>query len=340
MLLKDFDFFLPEHLIAQRPLLKRSSSLLLVLDRSTGEISHRHFTDLTTILAPGDLLVMNNSKVIPARLFAHKVTGGKVEILIERILDQSRVLAQTKSNKTLKLGERLIIEDNIWFEIINRQDNLVELELKLDYSVESILAQYGHMPLPPYIKRSDDLTDQYNYQTIYAEKSGSVAAPTAGLHFDQELLSNLRLRGIQQAFVTLHVGLGTFKPIRVEDCTSHKMHPEYLEVTNEVCDLVNYTKSQGKKVVAVGSTTLRALESASLSGKIKPYFGDTNIFIYGNYNFVSVDALITNFHLPKTTLLMLVCAFGGYDHVMQAYQEAIKEQYRFYSYGDAMIILN
>jgi len=339
MLLSDFDFKLPPELIAQFPLPKRSSSRLLCLNKKTGKVSHHYFKELPNLLEPQDLLVLNNTKVIPARLRANKPTGGKVEILIERVLDNNKLSAQTKTSKSLKIGEKLILTDDTWFEVTDRKDNLFELLLLSPDSLDIIMKKFGQMPLPPYIKREANASDQNNYQTIYAEHSGAVAAPTAGLHFDQELIENLHKKNIQTAFVTLHVGLGTFQPVRTEKIADHKIHHEYIDVPKIICDQIMATKKNNKKIIAVGTTTVRALETASQPGEIKPYQGDTNIFIYPGYNFCCADVLITNFHLPKTSLLMLVCAFAGYENTMNAYQEAIKHKYRFYSYGDAMMVV-
>ena len=339
MLLSDFDYNLPPDLIAEEPLPKRSDSRLLCLNKKNGEITHLHFRDLPTLLTPKDLIILNNTKVIPARLYAHKPTGGAVEILLERILENNKLLAQTKACKSLKIGTKLTVADDTWFEIIGRQDNLFELFLHSPDSLNTVLKKFGQVPLPPYIKHPPTNDDQKNYQTIYAKHPGAVAAPTAGLHFDQELMQNLAKQDIQTAFVTLHVGLGTFQPVRVKNIADHKMHAEYIDVPKITCDKVITTQKNGGNVIAVGTTSARALETAAQSGEIKPYQGDTNIFIYPGSNFYSTDILITNFHLPKTSLLMLVCAFAGYENTMRAYHEAIKHQYRFYSYGDAMIII-
>ena len=338
MLLSDFDYNLPQELIAEQPLSKRSDSRLLCLNKKSGEINHLHFRDLPNLLTPKDLIVLNNTRVIPARLYTHKPTGGKVEILLERILENNKLLAQTRASKSLKTGERLILTDDIWFEIIGRQDSLFELFLHAPYSVNTVLEKFGQIPLPPYIKHKPTSNDQKSYQTIYAEHSGAVAAPTAGLHFDQELMQNLAKKNIQNTFITLHVGLGTFQPVRTKKIIDHKMHHEYIDVPKTTCNRIINAKQNGGKIVVVGTTSVRAIETASQSGEIKPYHGDTNIFIYPGSNFYSTDILITNFHLPQTSLLMLVCAFAGYENTIRAYQEAIKYKYRFYSYGDAMII--
>ena len=339
MLLSQLNFELPVELIAQHPVSgRRSDSRLLELKRTTGEISHRYFYQLPELLAKGDLVLLNDTKVMPARILAHKTTGGKVEILVERILDKDSLLVQLKTGKRLPLDKKLILdnEGKHYLKIKDAVDGLWVLQPNID--PESVLKIYGIVPLPPYIKRSPAATDISRYQTIYARKLGAVAAPTAGLHFDQDTILNLSVKGVQVAFITLHVGLGTFSPIRTENLADHKLHKEYVEVSQEVCDKVKATKSKGNKVVVCGTTTLRALESAVVQGELCPYYGDTELFIYQQYNSVVADALITNFHLPKTSLLALVCAFGGYSSVMNAYRSAIEHDYRFYSYGDAMVI--
>ena len=338
MLLEDFNFTLPAFLIAQRPLAKRNGSRLLVLNKKTGTIAHRIFSDLPGLLNPNDLIVFNDTKVMPARLHLHRRTGGKIEIIVERILNEQTILAQAKKYKKLIIGEQLALADGNYFEVIALEEGLAELRLNDDISVMNALRRFGQVPLPPYIKRAAEVDDRDSYQTIYAKKLGAIAAPTAGLHFDQELLDRLRERGMNTAFITLHVGLGTFKPMRTHNIVEHKMHAEYVEVSAEVCAAVDNARKLGGRVVVVGTTTLRALESASLNGQLQPYRGETSIFIHGNYNFLSSDVLITNFHLPKTTLLILVCSFGGYGNVMRAYGEAIQSGYRFYSYGDAMML--
>lgn len=339
MLLSDFDFNLPPELIAQSPLLKRSDSRLLCLNKATGEITHRYFKDLPKLLAPQDIIILNNTKVIPARLYAHKPTGGKAEILIERILGDNKLLTQIKTSKSLRIGEKLILDQESWFELTGREDNLFELVLHSVDQLNTIIEKFGQIPLPPYIKRQPNVEDEEHYQTIYAERAGAVAAPTAGLHFDQELMAALHQKQIQTEFITLHVGMGTFKPVRAEKIEDHKIHAEYIEVSQTTCGKVIAAQKNGGRVVAVGTTSVRSLETACHSGKIKPYQGDTSIFIYPGYEFLSTDILITNFHLPKTSLLMLVCAFAGYENTMRAYSEAIDQQYRFYSYGDAMVII-
>lgn len=338
MQVKDFHFELPEELIASFPLEQRSASRLLCLDGDSGELAHRGFTDILDLLNPGDLMVFNNTRVIPARLFGEKATGGKIEALIERVLDQHRVLAHVRSSRSPKPGAELLFEGGAKAIMIGRHENLFELEFCGDTPVFDLLEAHGHMPLPPYMKRDDQLEDRERYQTVYNEKPGAVAAPTAGLHFDEALLAKLDEKGIGKAFVTLHVGAGTFQPMKVERVEDHVMHAEYIEVSQEVCDAVKATRARGGRVVAVGTTSVRSLESASQKGEIEPFYGDSSIFIFPGYQFKSVDLLITNFHLPESTLLMLVSAFAGYAHTMNAYKVAVEQQYRFFSYGDAMLI--
>lgn len=334
----DFDYDLPTELIAQYPLSERTASRLLVLSRQDGAISHHQFSDLIDYVSSGDLLVLNNSRVIAARLFAHKPTGAKLEILVERVLSDHKVLAHVKSNKSIKLGQEIIFENAACAQITDRNEALFEIELQADFSIWQIMDQVGHMPLPPYMQRPDENSDQTRYQTVYAEHDGSVAAPTAGLHFDQNLLAQLVAKGVQIDYVTLHVGAGTFQPVRVDDVKSHHMHAEYIEVSEALCRKIMETKASGRRVIAIGTTTVRSLETAALSGELQPYQGDTDIFIYPGFDFKVIDAMVTNFHLPKSTLLMLISAFAGKDHVFSAYQQAIAECYRFFSYGDAMLI--
>src|SRR5690554_899962 len=332
----DFSFQLPDALIARHPLAERRASRLLVLDGETGQLAHRGFADLLDYLRPGDLMVFNDTRVIPARLFGQKDTGGKLEVLIERVLDSRRVLAHVRSSKSPKPGTMIHLDGGGEALMLARHDALFELQFGED--VLPLLERIGHMPLPPYIDRADDSADRERYQTVYAQRAGAVAAPTAGLHFDEALLGAIREKGIETAFVTLHVGAGTFQPVRVERIEEHQMHSELAEVSSEVCDLVAETRARGGRVIAVGTTSVRALESASRSGALQPLVGETDIFIYPGYRFRSVDALITNFHLPRSTLLMLVSAFAGRECMLRAYAEAVEQQYRFFSYGDAMFI--
>jgi S-adenosylmethionine:tRNA ribosyltransferase-isomerase len=335
--LEQFHYDLPPDLIAQYPTAERTASRLLCLDGVSGVVTHKHFPDIVELLNPGDLLVMNNTRVIPARLFGHKESGGKVELLVERILDENKILAHMRASKAPKENSLLSFE-NISAKILGRQDDLFIIEFLTTEPVLTILNNIGHVPLPPYINRADETTDQARYQTVYAQHSGAIAAPTAGLHFDQILLDKIKNKGVEIAFVTLHVGAGTFQPVRVTDITQHVMHAEYIEVDKEVYEKIKQTKKNNKRVIAVGTTTVRCLETAAQYGELKPFSGDTKIFIYPGFKFQCVDVLITNFHLPQSTLLMLVCAFAGYEHAMHAYKIAVQERYRFFSYGDAMFV--
>lgn len=337
MLLSQFDYNLPDELIAQRPLGQRTASRLLSVPAS-GQFQDRHFYDLPTIIAPGDILIFNNTRVIPARLYGRKLSGGKVELLVERIESRSCALCHIRASKAPKLGALLVFEGETHAEVVGRNEGMFRLDFALDGSLMDYLERCGHMPLPPYIRREDDIVDQARYQTIYAKEAGAVAAPTAGLHFDTELLARLNNNGIKSGFVTLHVGAGTFQPVRAENIAEHTMHEEWVDVSPEVCTQIQTIREKGGKVIAVGTTVVRSLEAAASSGELQPFQGNTRIFIKPGYAFRVVDALITNFHLPCSTLLMLVCAFGGYDRVMGAYQHAIEQRYRFYSYGDAMYL--
>ncbi|MGY4534184.1 S-adenosylmethionine:tRNA ribosyltransferase-isomerase [Pseudomonas sp. TE3786] len=336
MRVADFNFELPDALIARHPLAQRQGSRLLSLDGPTGALAHRQFADLLEYLRPGDLMVFNNTRVIPARLFGQKASGGKLEVLVERVLDNRRVLAHVRSSKSPKPGSTILLDGGAEATMLARHDALFELGFNED--VLPLLERVGHMPLPPYIDRPDDSADRERYQTVYAERAGAVAAPTAGLHFDQPLLEAIRGMGVETAFVTLHVGAGTFQPVRVEKIEDHHMHNEWLEVTQDVVDAVAACRARGGRVIAVGTTSVRSLESAARDGQLKPFSGDTDIFIYPGRPFHVVDALVTNFHLPESTLLMLVSAFAGYPQTMAAYATAIAEGYRFFSYGDAMFI--
>ncbi|BAU72737.1 tRNA preQ1(34) S-adenosylmethionine ribosyltransferase-isomerase QueA [Metapseudomonas furukawaii] len=336
MRVADFHFELPEALIARHPLAERRASRLLVLDGARGELSHRQFPDLLDYLRPGDLMVFNNTRVIPARLFGQKASGGRLEILVERVLDSHRVLAHVRSSKSPKPGTRLLIDGGGEAEMVVRHDAL--FELRFAEEVLPLLDRVGHMPLPPYIDRPDEEADRERYQTVYARHAGAVAAPTAGLHFDEALLEALAAKGVERAFVTLHVGAGTFQPVRVERIEDHHMHREWLEVGQDVVDAVTACRARGGRVVAVGTTSVRSLESAARDGELKAFSGDTDIFLYPGRPFHVVDALVTNFHLPESTLLMLVSAFAGYPETMAAYAAAVEQGYRFFSYGDAMFI--
>ncbi|MFM4869735.1 MULTISPECIES: tRNA preQ1(34) S-adenosylmethionine ribosyltransferase-isomerase QueA [Aeromonas] len=348
MQVSDFHFDLPDELIARYPMAERTASRLLQLDGQTGALRHGHFVDVLDQLNPGDLLVFNNTRVIPARMFGQKASGGKLEVLVERILDEHSVLAHVRSSKSPKPGTRLLLDGGadgvpVEAEMRARHDALFEIHFLDPRPVLTILDAIGHMPLPPYIDRPDEDADKERYQTVYNQKPGAVAAPTAGLHFDEPLLEQIRAKGVEMAFVTLHVGAGTFQPVRVDKIEDHHMHSEYAEVPQEVVDAIAATRARGGRVVAVGTTSVRSLESAAKAtqaqGKpLAPFFDDTDIFIFPGYEFQVVDAMITNFHLPESTLIMLVSAFAGYDNVMAAYQAAVAGQYRFFSYGDAMFV--
>lgn len=339
MKLEDFDYHLPEHLIARYPLEMRSASRLMVADPERQLIAHHQFTDLVDLLAPGDLLVFNNTKVIPARLIGRRETGGRVEILIERILDDVTVLAHAKASNRLRPGVEIWIAERVRLRVQARQGDLFVFERVAGPQWLTLLNAHGHIPLPPYLQREDEQIDTQRYQTVYAEQPGAVAAPTAGLHFDEALLARLTEKGIEHTFVTLHVGAGTFQPVRVQDIRAHKMHSEMLEVSEATCQAIEATKARGGRVIAVGTTSVRALETvASLYGTMRPYAGETDIFIYPGFRFRVVDRVITNFHLPQSTLLMLVSAFSGREFILRAYQEAVVHNYRFFSYGDAMLL--
>lgn len=334
----DFHFELPPELIADYPLPERAASRLLGLNGRSGALRDGRFSDLPTLLAPGDLLVLNDTRVMPARLFGRKETGGKLELLIERVLDERRALAHVRASKSPRPGSRLKLEGGVAARVEGRDGEYFLLAFEGETPLLALLERYGHIPLPPYIRRPDRDSDRERYQTVYARHPGAVAAPTAGLHFDPPLLDALRERGVEQGFVTLHVGAGTFQPVRAERLEEHRMHREYLEVDAALCQRISATRERGGRVVAVGTTVVRALESAARGGVLAPYRGETDIFIYPGYRFAVVDALITNFHLPESTLIMLVAAFAGLEHTMAAYRHAIAQRYRFFSYGDAMFI--
>jgi S-adenosylmethionine:tRNA ribosyltransferase-isomerase len=334
----DFNYQLPINLIAHKPLQTRSASRLLVLDKATGATKDALFVDFLEILKQGDLLVFNDTKVIPARIFGNKATGGKVEILIEKIEGPHSALAHVKASKSPLPDTLLHLEGGTVCRVIEREQDLFRLKFEIIGNVYELLAKIGHIPLPPYINRPDDIEDFERYQTVFAKNLGAVAAPTAGLHFDQDMLDKLDARQISRAFVTLHVGSGTFQPVRVEDLTQHIMHKEFYQVSEQTAQAVKQTRATGGRVVAIGTTAVRALESASATGELMASFGDTELFITPGYQFKSVDAMLTNFHLPESTLLMLISAFADYKNVMKAYEHAISQQYRFFSYGDAMAI--
>ena len=337
MLRQEFHYQLPAELIAQRPLPDRSASRLLVLDGASGAIADRRFRDLISLLAPGDLLVFNDTRVIPARLFGFKPTGGQVELLIERALDEHRALALVRASKPTRNGAQLEIAPGVRFRVHGRHGELFEVE-SLDAPLDLVLERHGHMPLPPYLERSADHDDRERYQTVYGTVPGAAAAPTAGLHFDAATLEALSAHGIERAHLTLHVGVGTFQPVRVNDLSEHRMHSERVTVPAAAVDAIEAARARGGRVVAVGTTVVRSLEWAAESGTLVPRQGETSIFITPGYRFRAVDALLTNFHLPESTLLMLVSAFAGTAKVLAAYQHAVAARYRFFSYGDAMFV--
>ena len=333
----EFNYHLPTELIAQRPLEQRSASRLLCLDRQSGGVSDRQFKDLPSLLSPGDLLVFNNTKVIPARLFGKKTSGGRVEILVERLLNKRECLAQVRASKSPKPGGELVLENGSQLKVLARQDGFFHLQ-STGVDLMDLLQGLGHMPLPPYIARADNDADRRRYQTVFAESPGAVAAPTAGLHFDRALLDQLSDRGIEYTTVTLHVGAGTFQPVRVDNIEDHQMHAEWLEVSPLACEAINAAKTRGGRVVAVGTTAVRSLETAAQGGSLAPYSGHSSTFNYPPYRFRVVDASVTNFHLPESTLLMLVSAFAGREKILAAYRHAVEQEYRFFSYGDAMLL--
>lgn len=335
----DFNFDLPTALIAQIPLPERAASRLLSLDGSNGTLADRQFSDLPTLLRPGDLLVFNDTRVIPARLFGEKDSGGRIEVLLERFLSERRVLAQLRASKPPKPGQGLRLDGGVFAKVLTRQGEFYEIEFEISEPLLTVLERIGHVPLPPYINRADATTDRERYQTVFARSPGAVAAPTAGLHFDTALLARLTALGVEQAFVTLHVGAGTFQPLRVDEIAQHRMHSEWLQIDAQTAERVNTAKQARRRVIAVGTTVVRALETATRNGRVQNYSGETDIFIYPGYRFGCVDGLITNFHLPQSTLLMLVCAFAGTENVLNAYRHAVREGYRFFSYGDAMFVL-
>ena len=335
----DFSYHLPKALIAQHPVNPRSASRLLSLE--DGGPADRMIADFPELLRAGDLLVFNDTRVIPARLYGVKDSGGKVEVLVERILSDHSLLAQVRASKSPKQGQTLLLADGqISAEVMGREGEFFILSFAGDLSVLDELKAHGEMPLPPYIERHADIEDDERYQTVFARHEGAVAAPTAGLHFDEHLLNQIRAQGVEFGYLTLHVGAGTFQPVRVDDLSTHKMHAEYLEVSATLCQQVEEVKARGGRVVAVGTTVVRSLETAAAEGGLKPFQGESRLFITPGYEFKVVDALLTNFHLPESTLLMLVTAFGGYESVMAAYRHAVAEKYRFFSYGDAMFLEN
>ena len=333
----DFFYDLPQPLIAQAPLPKRSASRLLSLSGDSGGIRDLMFTDLPTLLNPGDLLVFNDTKVIPARLFGQKATGGKVELLIERIVDKRRALAHIRASKSPLPGSELLMDGKHRLLVMGKEDDLYRVE-SIERDIADILAEVGHIPLPPYIERTDSVEDRDRYQTVFARQPGAVAAPTAGLHFDETMLAQLEAMGIETVYVTLHVGSGTFQPLRVENLEDHVMHEEFCEIDEMAVSKIQTVRNRGGRVVAVGTTAVRTLETAAISGQLTAFKGETRLFIKPGFQFNCVDAMLTNFHLPESTLLTLVCSFAGYSQTMAAYAHAVEQQYRFFSYGDAMFV--
>jgi S-adenosylmethionine:tRNA ribosyltransferase-isomerase len=336
MRLSDFDYILPNDLIAQFPAPERTGSRLLHVDGTS--LSDRMFADLPSLVQSGDVLVFNDTRVIKARLFGHKTTGGQVEILVERLLADNEALAFVRASKTPRAGTRIIIANDVEFEVLGRREDLFHLRCHAAANLSDVLESYGRLPLPPYITHDPDLTDESRYQTVYASQTGAVAAPTAGLHFDEAMLARLDEMSVKRATVTLHVGAGTFQPVRVENLSEHTMHSELYTVPRQTVALINEARNEGKRIMAVGTTSLRALESAALTGELKAGENETDLFITPGFRFKVVDRLLTNFHLPKSTLLMLVSAFGGYGNLRKAYEHAVEQRYRFFSYGDAMLI--
>ena len=334
----EFDFYLPSELIAQFPTKERSASRLLRLNGNNGLISNEQFIDICHFIDAGDLMIFNNTKVIKARLTGQKQSGGAIEALIERIIDEHHVLAHVRASRSPKPGSRLIFANAFEAEVEAREDDLFLLRIDSTKPILELLDECGTLPLPPYITHAADEFDDERYQTVFAKDPGAVAAPTAGLHFDDSVINKLKAKGVKIAYVTLHVGAGTFQPVRVDNINEHKMHSELYSVPAETLALIEATQCSGKKVTAIGTTALRALESAARSGKLLAGNGETDIFITPGYKFKVVDRLLTNFHLPKSTLLMLVSAFAGLKNIKKAYQHAIDQKYRFFSYGDAMLI--
>ena len=335
---QDFYFELPEELIAQQPTSERRASRLLVVQGSG--LQDKQFVDILDFIEPHDLLVFNNTKVIPARLFGQKATGGQIELLIERIINDTQALCHIRSSKSPKPGAKLWIENAFEVEVVGREGALFLVAFDPAKTPLEWVETHGHMPLPPYIERADTDNDKNRYQTVYAAKPGAVAAPTAGLHFDEAMLAAIKAKGADIGFVTLHVGAGTFKPVQVDDISQHTMHSEWLEVEAGLVEQVKAARAKGGRVIAVGTTSVRCLESASKNGELQPYTGDTDIFISPGYQFQQVDVLLTNFHLPESTLIMLVSALAGYQETMAAYRHAVEQRYRFFSYGDAMLVFN
>ena len=331
----DFSFQLPEELIAKYPLAQRSKSRLLQLDGNTGQINHSAFENILQLVSPGDLIIFNDTRVVPARMQAVKESGGKAEILVERLLSETEALVHINASNKTQPGTKLYIGEYL-VEVLGREDQFYLI--RSTSALKEVMEALGEMPLPPYIDRAQEEDDKDRYQTVYAKQDGAVAAPTAGLHFTDDLIAELQQLGVNTAFVTLHVGAGTFQPVRVDDIKTHQMHSEWYEVSQQTIDAILATKAAGKRVIAVGTTSLRTLESIALNERLEACTGDTDIFIYPGFEFKLVDCLITNFHLPESTLMMLVSAFAGKDNIMNAYEQAIAERYRFFSYGDAMFL--
>ena len=338
MKLDDFDYALPRELIAQFPSPERPASRLLHLDGRTGAVGDRQFREIVALIAPGDVMVFNNTRVIKARLAGRKKTGGQVEVLVERVLSGNQVLAQVRASHPPREGGTLVLSGAVETTVIARRGAFFQLRFENCGDVFALLERYGALPLPPYIERAPAAADEARYQTVYAREHGAVAAPTAGLHFDEALLAELQRRGVEAAYLTLHVGAGTFQPVRVQNLAQHEMHGEWYHVPEETVNVVKRARAGGGRVVAVGTTSLRALETAAASGELKAGYGETKLFVVPGYEFRIVERLLTNFHLPKSTLLMLVSAFGGMDNIRRAYRHAIDQRYRFFSYGDAMLI--
>jgi S-adenosylmethionine:tRNA ribosyltransferase-isomerase len=335
---QDFDFYLPDALIAQNPTTKRGASKLLYLDSKHGLIQDKTFSHFIDFISAGDLVIFNDTRVIKARLFGQKATGGAVELMVERVLNEHEALAQIRASRSPKAGARLKLAQVLDVEVIGRDDDLFHVKFLSDTPILELLEQYGNLPLPPYITHQADANDESRYQTVFAKHAGAVAAPTAGLHFDEDMLSRIENKGANIAYVTLHVGAGTFQPVKVDNIAEHKMHSELYHISEQTVDMIKATQEKGGKVIAIGTTALRALESAAQHGELKSGSNETNIFITPGYQFKVVDKLLTNFHLPKSTLLMLVSAFAGYENIKLAYQHAVAEEYRFFSYGDAMLL--
>jgi S-adenosylmethionine:tRNA ribosyltransferase-isomerase len=333
---EEFDFELPERLIAQHPPKLRGASRLLHV--GMGELEDKAFFDLPSLLNEHDVLILNDTRVLKARLFGKKATGGQIEVMVERVLGAHEVLAKVRASKSPKPGSTFELADVITVEVLGREDEFFHLRFACEAPVEAVLEQYGKLPLPPYITHAAEAEDDERYQTVFSREQGAVAAPTAGLHFDQAMLDTLRSKGVNIAYVTLHVGAGTFQPVRAEYVEGHVMHSERYSVPQATVDAIQQAKAKGGHVVSVGTTSLRALESAAAGGELKAGSGETRIFITPGYRFKVIDVLLTNFHLPRSTLLMLVCAFGGTNKLIGAYEHAVQNEYRFFSYGDVMLI--